>query len=391
MSSDVQSSLDSGWFPDPDDPFIQRWWDGTAWTTHVAPLAPAADYAEIDRPLMRETSGSARRSKGAELEQQIARFIESLGYDVRTNVVLEGRSGSRHEIDVLGEKHDALSTFRVAVECKAWDQPIEKDVIAKFSYVLQDLGLREGIVVALGGSRSGATTAATELGITLWGPEEISERLGAVGLADLRTQAPRHEATGFPVVTDLQGAEAFFQREARGTLGFGAETIAWTSLVWLPVSVVQVALSRTEGRIKKVTQTRRIWNSYDRIGGSHLGRWSTQPPLTSVDIANSSLRPKERDPAAARAISDAFKKYQSVSTQAARERHAKHLAVLGIPTGYAVVAEQTTSAFAPLYVAIAQRKGAERAIVVDAHRNELQPQLGRSLSHNIHWLRESLA
>jgi hypothetical protein len=50
------------------------------------------------------------------------------GYETRRNVILEGRSGGRHEIDVMATKSDGVSTFKVFVECKAWNMPIEKDV-----------------------------------------------------------------------------------------------------------------------------------------------------------------------------------------------------------------------------------------------------------------------
>jgi uncharacterized Tic20 family protein len=33
-----------GWYPDPNAPGTQRWWDGTQWTTHTAPGAPAPPY-----------------------------------------------------------------------------------------------------------------------------------------------------------------------------------------------------------------------------------------------------------------------------------------------------------------------------------------------------------
>ena len=100
---------------------------------------------------------------GRDLEQRVAAFLAGHGYATRCNVVLEGRSGGRHEIDVLAEKSDALTTFRVGVECKAWQQPIEKDVISKLHYVAGDLGLNKAIVVSLAGCRSGAQKAADDL------------------------------------------------------------------------------------------------------------------------------------------------------------------------------------------------------------------------------------
>lgn len=35
-------SVPAGWYPDPSAPDMKRWWDGTTWTTHVQPAAPAA-------------------------------------------------------------------------------------------------------------------------------------------------------------------------------------------------------------------------------------------------------------------------------------------------------------------------------------------------------------
>jgi hypothetical protein len=305
--------------------------------------------------------------------------------------VLEGKSGSRHEIDVLGEKHDQLSTFRVAVECKAWSQPIEKDVVAKFDWVLKDLGMREGIIVALGGMRSGAATAARELGITLWGPEEIEERLGSVATADLVTSSPAHEATGLNVEATAADADEYFRRTTRGTLGIGAEEVVWTSLVWMPVAIVQLALSRTEGRFKRVMQTRRQWNAYDRVTGKYICSWAVPPRLVDVNIAKCHIQPKERESSPVRAIKEAHKKFSSVTTEAAKARHANALQRLGVPLGYAVDPETTTAAYYPLYLAIARRKQAERVIALDATSGEPHAGLSTRLSHNIHWVRESLS
>ena len=33
-------STPADWYPDPQDPSLQRYWDGNAWTEHTAPAAP---------------------------------------------------------------------------------------------------------------------------------------------------------------------------------------------------------------------------------------------------------------------------------------------------------------------------------------------------------------
>lgn len=40
VGAPVSSTPPAGWYPDTTTPGQQRWWDGTRWSDHVAPLAP---------------------------------------------------------------------------------------------------------------------------------------------------------------------------------------------------------------------------------------------------------------------------------------------------------------------------------------------------------------
>ena len=117
---------------------------------------------------------SAAFDKGRHLEQEIARVLEAGGYAVSRNLVREGRSGARHEIDVFGEKSDGLTVYSLVVECKAWAKPINKDVVAKAHHVAGDIGAHKVIVVGLEGATVGAEQTATQLGVELWGPKSLS-------------------------------------------------------------------------------------------------------------------------------------------------------------------------------------------------------------------------
>lgn len=117
-------------------------------------------------------------AKGRELERQIERFFHAGGYETERNVIAAGKSGGRHEIDVLAHTSNGVSSFMVMVECKAWSQPIERDVVAKANFVATDLGLNKAIVVSLAGCRVGAQQAAQQFGIELWYSFEIEKRLG---------------------------------------------------------------------------------------------------------------------------------------------------------------------------------------------------------------------
>ena len=48
--------------------------------------------------------------KGRELERKIEKYLQLNGYSTKRNVVLEGKSGGKHEIDVLAEKSDEVTT-----------------------------------------------------------------------------------------------------------------------------------------------------------------------------------------------------------------------------------------------------------------------------------------
>jgi Holliday junction resolvase len=57
-------------------------------------------------------------TKGHSFEQQIASFLGQHGYTVTTNAHMAGRSGAVHELDVVGDKSDGLTSSRIIVECK---------------------------------------------------------------------------------------------------------------------------------------------------------------------------------------------------------------------------------------------------------------------------------
>lgn len=84
--------------------------------------------------------------KGHELERKIEKFFQLHEYQTKRNVILEGKTGGKHEVDILAEKSDGITTFRTIIECKAWNKPIEKDVVSKIHYVVSDLGLNKAII-----------------------------------------------------------------------------------------------------------------------------------------------------------------------------------------------------------------------------------------------------
>jgi hypothetical protein len=59
------STVSAGWFADPGDASIMRWWDGAQWTQHTAPVAAAPAAAYSPNPSYALTGGSVSGSSAS--------------------------------------------------------------------------------------------------------------------------------------------------------------------------------------------------------------------------------------------------------------------------------------------------------------------------------------
>jgi hypothetical protein len=341
---------------------------------------------------------------GRDLEQRIAAFFASHGYTTDCNVIVEGRSGGRHEIDVLAEKSDALTTYRVAIECKAWQQPIEKDVVSKLHYVLNDAGLNKGIIVSLGGCRSGAERTAADLGIDLWGPDEIRRHLGdaIVGLIATEpsptggTPSPSGRNTttawGHPPRASVSAAEAAIQATGKGRLGMRTlESMSWFSLIWLPTYAVQLCVAQPETRrLKTVLKSVSHANLYDALGGQFLGPATSQWEEVHFEtrLAPRPLMPESKLHAG---IRKAFTGYEKVTSPSAKARHSTSLRQLGIPVPCrSLTIESSALVYLPIYMGVLEAGGQARAEAVDARTGASLAALSQILTTHLPHLRTQL-
>ncbi|OKZ41850.1 MAG: restriction endonuclease [Phocaeicola vulgatus] len=93
------------------------------------------DYEEITKHIY-ATLGEAHGVK-----------IEGHGKDCK----VIGKSGVEHQIDVLTSHSDGIHSYRTMIECKYWDQNVNKDVIMKVAEIVEDAGLNKGIIVSKNG------------------------------------------------------------------------------------------------------------------------------------------------------------------------------------------------------------------------------------------------
>ena len=87
--------------------------------------------------------------------------------NVQQDVLIEGRSGFKHQIDVYWEFELAGLIYKVAIECKNWNNNVPIGKIRDFFGVLHDIGDIKGVFVTKVGFQSGAIQFADYYGIDI--------------------------------------------------------------------------------------------------------------------------------------------------------------------------------------------------------------------------------
>jgi hypothetical protein len=301
------------------------------------------------------------------LEQRVAHHFERNGYTARTNQVLRAPNGQPHEIDVLAERRDAAGTHRVAVECKAWQSPIDKDVVYKLHQEMADLGLTKGIIVSVGGFKCGARAAAEQRHIEIWGPDEIRHLLGDDALAGVPLRAPA-TALGVPVTTTQEAAAHEIRKARGGFAGIGAEEVASVELVWVPAIELQLAITRTRpGIIREKEELIRRWLLFETLTGRLLGALDDPRTFEEVPLAGPVVR-QQRSPAQiVTELRKTLGKHRNAKSDAAQASRQTAYNAVGLPGSareFAVEAEKAV--FVPFYVGSLRRKASERLVAIHA-------------------------
>lgn len=323
--------------------------------------------------------------KGKDLEDRIETYFKQAGYDTKRNVFLDGRSGARHEIDVLASRADAITTIQLLIECKAWDKPIEKDVISKVNYVLRDTGLDKAIVVSLGGLRAGADKAAKELGVEIWGRDELKNRLGALGVAELDVPS-RVLSLGYPTRVSLDQANQVVEGSRSKFLT--SEEIESIMLLHMPCYLVDLSYTQKRGVLARKEVTNRCLPIYDAIEGICFAYARGRP--TEIE-AKTTIQPRVKVDKLTKKIEGVFSQFLTKVQKRSRYLWRERMAELGLPTDATAIAiNSTTLVTYPFYTALLQRKDGVRYVAVDGVSGELSKIVSSILTRNLTYVRHSV-
>ncbi|MEX2646449.1 MAG: restriction endonuclease [Gaiellaceae bacterium] len=328
-----------------------------------------------------------------ELEARIGAYFTANGYDTQLNVIREGRSGGRHEMDVFAVKSDGITSFAVMVECKAWNTPIEKDIVSKAAYIVGDLGLNKAIIVSLAGWRTGADQAAKELGIDLWDATDLEQRLGQIAVAQLKgaVATPQRRVVGpLPLMSRDEGRG---QLEKQRSGVFGKEELVLWQLVWAPFYLFEIRLTEAEKRLlgKNRLKSRTILNLYSALSGVfHLPHDPTAMPLGEI-AAEQVIPARVRERAVAAELQKACKRLTELVSQNARKRQAAKIQALGIPLPFTSMSIDAMSEVAwPYYVGLLRRGEKERLVAVDAVRERVSDRMTTTLTEHHSYVLDAL-
>ncbi|GBE18730.1 restriction endonuclease [archaeon BMS3Abin16] len=146
-----------------------------------------------------------KKDIGDNLERLVEELFRKKGYKTEKNVYLEGKSRTKHEIDVLAVIKGPLHEDKILIECKAHNQPIGKDAVMKLKHIVEDVGANVGIVISVSGFTSGAIQFANEVNIDLMDGHELEKELKSSDIkSDERVQEEsfsEHLINEYPKIT----------------------------------------------------------------------------------------------------------------------------------------------------------------------------------------------
>jgi hypothetical protein len=291
---------------------------------------------------------------------------------------------------VLATKEDGVTSFRVLVECKAWNLPIEKDVVSKAHYVAGDIGANKVIIASLAGCRSGAEVSAQELGVGLWDAFDLEQRLGKASVAELRDGGGQRTLVGVRPAMAEEAALALLARQRAGVLG--KEEIAWAKLAWLPCYFLTLRTTETERRMlgKTRAKSRAAFNLYEGLSGALIQCFDGELEFAEV-TADRAVPPLIRDRKLCGEIEKTCAKLTQLVNPTAIERQRARVLALGVPLPFdAVSVDSVTTLHWPFFVGLLERKGSQRLVGVDTVLKRVSETTSRVLTENLAYVTSAL-
>lgn len=100
-------------------------------------------------------------------------YFRSLGYKVEENASITGRSGAKHQIDILASRDDGIMLCRVIIGIEASDKPVGIDKVFDFDDKAYDSGIRDKILIVVPDLTEEASRFAQRQGIKVFAAPKL--------------------------------------------------------------------------------------------------------------------------------------------------------------------------------------------------------------------------
>lgn len=125
--------------------------------------------SSADRPGMR----AAKELFEFKSKTQLIRYLKRLGYDVKENAKVDGRSGAAHRIDILATKDDGIIIHDIAIGIEVGMEPIGLDKVFAFDNKAYDIGILDKVFIAVPGLAVEAKRFAQRQKIRVYEADEL--------------------------------------------------------------------------------------------------------------------------------------------------------------------------------------------------------------------------
>jgi general secretion pathway protein E len=101
-------------------------------------------------------------------KSQLIEYLKKLGYRVREDAEVKGRSGAAHNIDIVATKDEGIITHRIAVGIEVDEKPMGLDRVFDFADKAYDTGIMDKVLIAVPGLTKEARQFAQREGIRVF-------------------------------------------------------------------------------------------------------------------------------------------------------------------------------------------------------------------------------
>ena len=214
------------------------------------------------------------------LEEKIAQYFSSLGYNVTRNLRIKGKSGALHEIDVYAEKEGPEGKIRIIIEAKDYSEPVAKEWVMKLAEVKEDIGADKAILITSSRFTPAAIAVAQNKGIDLWDNETFAEKIKT-------TKISKEKIMIKIIQPSLEKDEALkiVSKNLRRTLFFKSEKIKNVMLIFHPVYLIEIKIIELISSLLGKS-TRRYLRRYlmiDSVNGYILGSYRINNKYIDLD------------------------------------------------------------------------------------------------------------